>query len=454
MKKILLLSGALLLVASPTFASPDARAKAAVKKAVKLLSPTKTPGIGKAANRLPAKAAEQGEWAAQKESMSMWDGKWLHVEDNDLTFDANGNILTQLTTEYEGDRLVGYTRTTNTYDDNGMVTERYIEASQNGVNFRPSSKRLVAYDPIITDLIISNEQSVWEDGEELTSNCYHFDLTRDELGNVTLAERAVLFMGIYDPTERFVAEYGSDGKATSTVQSQLGYDWYTGEYYWEVTEKLSDLEWTDTDGQIYSIDSMMEGRNKLKSATIVDEVDGIDMNLQMTYGDDGSYTMTITLVEDPNLIAKSVYTPLPNGGSKTVMTEEYMGYVYLTQEEILEYAPNGLILREYYCEEGEGIETYIEETKGEFFGDDEEKPEAYEYSLYIPEDEEWEPYMRIEFSDYVFLPNNQSAIGSIENSSDSAAEYFNLQGVRIPAPAKGTICIERQDNKARKVVIR
>ena len=457
MNKLLLLSGALLLSAIPTLASPNVQTQTALRKAVKLLSPTKAPGKGKAILRLPAKAAEEGEWAAQKENMYAWGGRWLHAEDNDLTFDSNGNILTQFTSEFEGDRAMGYTRTTNTYDAHGMVTERFIEASQNGKDFRPSSKRVVAYDPILTDVIISNEQTVWEDGEEVTGNCYHFDITRDEAGNITLAERAVLFMGIYDPTERFVVEYGSDGKAVSAAEAQLGYDWGSEEYYWIETQKLTDVEWVETDGQIYSVNSMMGGRNKLKSAIIVDEEEGYDMNLNMTYGDDGSYTMVISLVEDPDLIAKTLYTPLPNGGSKTIMTEEYMGEIYLTQTEILEYAPNGLILREYFYEEEEGEEPYLEETKGEFFGDDEEKPEAYEYSLYIPEDDEWEPSMRIEFSDYVFLKKSQSAIETIESaesSSDAPAEYYNLQGIKVDAPSKGTVCIMRKGNNIQKVVIR
>lgn len=452
MKKMLLLTGAVLLSAIPSVASPDTHSQA-MRKAFKLFSPRKNAGKASIPNRLPSKAAEEGQWVAQHESMFIWEGQWLHAEDNDLTFNSHGDILTQFTTEFEGDYIVGYTLTTNEYNENGMVKERLIEASENGVDFQPSDRRVVEYDPILTSVITSNIQTVWLDGEEVNGNSYHFDITRDNAGNITLAERAVLFNGIFDPTERFSVEYGDDGKATSASESQLMYDYGSGEYYWQTLTTLSDIVWEETNGQIYCLDSMMEGDNRIKTAEMYDEESGLAFLLDMEYSEDGGYTMTMSSEDMLGMITKMTYTPLPNGGYDMVMTEEYAGTVILTIHETAQYDHNGLIVREYMSEEGYGL-SYVEESAGEFFGEDMDKPEAYEYSLYDSDSEEWIPYMRIEFSDYTLL-SGLSAVERIEaTTSDSQPEYFNLQGIRIQEPTKGAICIERRGDKTRKILAR
>lgn len=433
---------------TPAFASP--RMKQA-QKFIKMCPGARAGGSLLQA-RIPMKVSENGEWAARNERMFVWDGEWLHAEDNALTFDDRANILTQLTSEIEDDEVVGYTRTVNTYDENGMVIERVVDASLDGVNFRPSTKRVVAYDPVLTDVIISNEQSVWNGDEEMPGNCYHFDITRDGQGNITLAERAVLFGGVYDPTERFALEYGEDGKAVAATQSQLTVDYGTGELYWKEVMKLTDIKWVETDGQSYCVDSMMGGTNKMESATIVDGEEGMDLLLNISYSDDGGYTMTIVLAEDPALVSKTVVTPLPYGGSKTVTTEEYDGEVYYIEAQLMEYAPNGLIIHEYYTVE-EGDYLYVEESKGEFYGDNEQQPEAYEYSIFDQETQEWQPFMRIEFSDYVFIENG-SGVAVTASGEDAQPEYYNLLGMRLINPEKGTVCIERRGSRARKVIFR
>ena len=450
MKKLLLITGAALLTAIPSVASPDNHSRA-MRKAFRLFAPQANGRKTVTPHRLPAKAAEEGEWAAQHESMYVWDGQWFHAEDNDLKFDDYGRILTQYTTEFEGDYLVGYTLTTNTYNENGMVTERLIENSENGVDFLPSDRRVVEYDPILTSVITSNIQTIWVGDEEMDGNCYHFDITRNDAGNVSLAERAVLFNGIFDPTERFTVEYGDDGKATKASESQLMYDYASRDYYWQDLTSLYDIVWEETNGQIHSLDSMMGGDNRVKSAEMYDEESDLHFLLEMGYSSDGGYSMVLSSVEMPGMVTRMTYTPLPNDGYEMLMTEEYSGLEILTIRETAEYASNGLIIREYMSEEGYGGISYVEETKGEFFGNDADKPEAYEYSFYDSDIDEWTPYMRIEFSDYTLL-SSPSAVEIIDCTT-APAEYYNLQGLKIQEPTKGSVCIERRGNKVRKVLL-
>lgn len=458
MQKFLLICGALLLCSTSAFPSPKTTV---AKRVFRTFSPAKNVIKGKTnrglcnakrAKMVKEQEAESGTWQAQKETMYAWANDWILAESNVLTFNDEGKILTQLTSEYVDDEIEGYTRTLNTYNSNGMVTKRLIEASLDGENFIPSHLRVVAYDPIVTDLIISNEQTLWSDGEEYVGNCYHFDIIRNADGNITLAERAVFFNGIFDPTERFTVEYGSDNKAVSTLQSMLQYDWNTNEYYWKETSKFDDIIWEETDGQIYSEDSMIGGNNKLKSATMYDFEEEMAFQLEMSYTSNG-YNLTMSTEEMPGLISNMSVIYLPNDGYSMIMKEEYNGYVFLTIEETLECAANGLILREYYCENADGEEPYIEETKGEFFGASEEQPEAYEYSIYTSDDNAWMPSMRIEFSDYTFIASNPNAIETV-SSPDSQIEYYDLQGIKIQEPAKGSIYIERHGNEARKVIKR
>ncbi|MBD5358166.1 MAG: hypothetical protein HDR88_14425 [Bacteroides sp.] len=458
MQKSLLTCGALLICSMPAFSSPETTV---AKRVFRTFSPAKNILKGKTNNGLrsdktikmiKSKETESGKWQAQRETMYAWTGEWTLAEINDLTFNDAGQILTQLTSEYLDDEIEGYSRTLNTYDSNGMITERLIEASLDGENFIPSHLRVVAYDPIVTDLIVSNEQTLWSDGQEYVGNCYHFDITRNTEGNITLAERAVLFNGIFDPTERFTVEYGSDNKAASTLQSMLQYDWNTNEYYWQETTKFENIVWEETDGQIYSEDSMMGSRNKLKSATLYDFEEDMAFQLELSYTSDG-YNLIMTTEELPQLISKLSVVYLPNDGYRMIMEEAYYGSVFLTIEEILECAANGLILREYYSENAVGEEPYIEETKGEFFGGTEEQPEAYEYSIYNPEEDVWVPSMRVEFADYTFITSDPDAIEAV-SAPESAAEYYNLQGIRIQNPTKGSIYIERRGDQTRKVLMK
>ena len=46
------------------------------------------------------------------------------------------------------------------------------------------------------------------------------------------------------------------------------------------------------------------------------------------------------------------------------------------------------------------------------------------------------------------------AVNLVENSNNNSVEFFTLQGVRIAAPASGTLCIRRQGDKVEKILIR
>lgn len=55
---------------------------------------------------------------------------------------------------------------------------------------------------------------------------------------------------------------------------------------------------------------------------------------------------------------------------------------------------------------------------------------------------------------YVFYgdPNGSTGISDVTVDADAPVEYFNLQGCRIAAPAKGQVVIKRQGNKVSKLI--
>ena len=61
-----------------------------------------------------------------------------------------------------------------------------------------------------------------------------------------------------------------------------------------------------------------------------------------------------------------------------------------------------------------------------------------------------------DMSGYIILPDNyDSAVETIEaDETDRPVEYFNLQGVKLNNPEKGSLVIKRQGNKVSKMIVR
>lgn len=448
MKKILLFCSILALAAPSLGASEVTTHKLPVKT-----NRQKAAKHADSPRQLMAKAheAQAGQWWAQTEDyyyFDDWENAWNYGRKDHYTYTPTGKIATWVMEDIMDGETMAYYRTTYTYNENDMEVKRVEETSYDNENYTLTQETLIAYDPIITDLIISNEEYIYlEDYDEpLPGNCYKRNITRDENGNITLCEIAVLYDGIYDPTDRLTVEYGSDGKPSSIASSTLWLDYETNEFYWQDGQQLTNLTWETTNGQIYSIDRIYGPDNKMLSADINDS--GISMTCVVEYTADGGFTSTMTGTDEDAFTATQTYKEYEYGGYYSKSYVEYEdGYTYEGEVEMT-FAYNGLMTREYYLDIEDG-EIWVEEYKGTFSGD-ENKPDSYLYSYYDYWEDEWYDMAKIDFSDYEFIA--ATGVDNMTRDADAATEYFNLQGIRIAEPVKGQICIKRTGDKIQKIM--
>ena len=395
--------------------------------------------------RSPRKVADPEKVKASKVQTYGWSkNSWVEDVLYDYTFDAAGNVTVELAKDPEGD----FARTVREYNDNGNVTSEETKISSDGVNYSNYKKTEIDYDPILTNVITRKDQQAWVNGEWRPGDCYKRIITRDETGNITSAVIAVLFNGEYDPTQKLIVTYGADGKATEISESILNYNYGTGEYFWEQGAKFTDIVWDRTDGQIYDIEDIFIGENRLKSA-LYEESDGVQMEVNVEYDDtsDG-YLVTMLIEEDGiSMNAETEYTPLENDGYIVEMRTEMMGYTLISMKEEIRFDEWGLMtLQETTTDvygEGSGYDTVT----GTIEYDADGCPAVYtvveEYSD-LGEDRVYTDYViRAEYSDYVDVT---AGVGALD-ASDASEEYYDLNGVRVNEPAAGRIVVSKAGKK-------
>ena len=374
-----------------------------------------------------------------------WDGEqWMPEDTYSYTYDGKGNVTVENAENADG----GYVRTVSEYDSNDMLTFKETKVSDNGTVYENNSKTSMAYDPILTKVITDREEWKWIDDEwQQNGNNYRRIITRDGYGNITSSVIAVLFQGIYDPTQRVDVVYGEDGKACEISEQILNFNYDTYEYYWEQGVKISDIVWERTDGQIYNVDDLFIGNNRIGSARYVDP-DGLDMNVTAEYADDSdAYTATMSMtMDDMTVTATSEYIPLENDGYIGIGTTYFMGEVMYSSREEVRYDDWGLMTLEYE-EETEDDMTYYQKTVGDVEYDEEGRPEVYTISeAYVDEDtgKEMQEYViRAEYSDYVDVTNR---VSSVENVPASEKRY-DLNGLPVSTPEKGRIIVTESGEK-------
>ena len=368
-----------------------------------------------------------------------WEGSNWELEDTyTYNYDTAGNVIVENVAETGG----GYSRTVSEFNANNKVTFKENKISEDGVNFENNKKSEFEYDPILTNVITFRAEWLWMDDDWCqVSNNYKRIITRDESGNITSVVVAVLFEGIYDPTQRLDITYGEDGKATSITEQILQYD--GKDYYWEQGVKISDIVWDRTDGQIYDPEDLFIGNNRIGSARYEDS-DGLDMNITVDYADDSdAYVASMTMTMDGmSLTATSEYTPLENDGYIGVGTTYFMGEeIYSTREEY-RYDDWGLMTLSYESETEDG-ETFGESVVGEVEYDLEGKPLTYtiseRYADWMTGEEIIEYVIRAEYSDYVDVTEGS---GAAMMQKDSGERCYDLQGLPVSNAEKGRIVVK------------
>lgn len=366
-----------------------------------------------------------------------WYGsRWLPEDTYSYVYDADGNVLVETDVDAEG----GYSRTVSEYNADGMVSFQETTVSSDGVDFDNNRKSEFEYDPILTNVITKRSEWIWLGGEwKLAGNNYKRIIARDEEGKVTSVTIAVLYDGIYDPTQRLTITYGENGEAIEIAEEILDYD--GKEYFWEEGAKVTDIVWERTNGQLVDTEDIFSGANRVKSCSM-QEPDGIVMNVEVEYAEDSdAYTGKITMTVDGMTVNGTVsYTPLENGGAIIEQEIFYMGMALYNTAEELRYDDWGLMT--LYCVSASAYgETYREGQSGEVEYDAEGRPAVYTISeFYTDEDtgeEESEYIIRAEYSDYVNVTTDVRAVLPCE----TAEKCYDLNGMQVSKPEKGRIVI-------------
>ena len=372
-----------------------------------------------------------------------WNGrKWMTDDIYTYTYDKEGKVTVEICRDAEGE----YSRTVNEYDGNGMVVFKETMTSRDGVDYDNNKKTEFEYDPILTDVITKRTEWMWMNNDwQLIGNNYRRIIVRDEQGNITSVVIAVLFNGEYDPTQRLNITYGEDGTATEISEQILDYD--GKEYFWEDGEKLTNIEWEKTNGQIYDVESIFIGDNRIKSGTIEDP-DGTVMDVSVEYSDqDESFSAWMSMTESGITIAVNIdYTPLENDGYMAVVKTIFLDAVIGVVTEEVRYDDWGLMTLQSEKEESYDGGMYSESIVGEVEYDSEGKPEIYTVSEHYTDDsgeEEIDYMIRAEYSDYIDVTAGING----PDTEYAPVRYYNLQGMPVSVPGKGQIIVTESGAK-------
>lgn len=405
----------------------------------------------------PARAASANPiWVPQHQEISAWDGEWLLESIYTTAYTITGKVANETITAVEDGSA---TRETNTYNDNDMLATQLLEISSDGTEFTNAQKLERTYDSRITDLVVENLQWVWTSSWEQIGNNYKREITRDTNGNITSVVISTLFQGVFDPIGRLTVTY-TDGRASRILNESLSYD---SEYnpIWIVASELTNIEWEQTDGQIYDVEELMSGANKLRSCHLRSEDTDVDMSVIYT-ANGYTATQTGTIQGYPATSTVTYEITDENGSERLVETfvgEEEGETFTETYTDIAEYDSYGFTT--YLKSTSEyGGETYMDNLMEGVLTYDSTHGYPLTYTTSVAEiDEETEeitmvPEMHVVMSDYV----DASLAGITDitvGDTDAPAQYYRLDGTRADAAnlAPG-IYIVRTGAKAAKVIIR
>lgn len=196
---------------------------------------------------------------------------WIKIATLQRTYDTDGNLYQQVKTE---DALAE--RRTFMHDAEGRQTSVIIEHDAEGWGeYVGESKITDAYDPIAKDFNVAHTVYRWDPVEYdwvMTDGSNFRDVERNADGNITSIIIKSYFSNVADivPHTRMQMTYGDDGKA-HTYSSQVAsyHDVKTGEVTWGKANVYKNIEWEDTDGQLYQdVSSMLIGPNRMKRADL------------------------------------------------------------------------------------------------------------------------------------------------------------------------------------------
>lgn len=451
MKKPLLIFGLGALICT-------ASADAAPRKVFNV-APEKLVEAQKKANKINRRNADNKEiWRPGTLSyFNFYEGEWVGSQSYTCTYFPNGLIHEEIA---ENGNVTSYE-----YDDlDRLICESsyHMEGDTKVVDY----SRTLTYDSVIKDFVVKTEETYGDYG----GYTYGIDITRNDAGNVVAVENISEYGGNF-----VTVEYDDNNVASKITVGYKGIDWVTKEPYTDIDRVVTDIVWEETDGQITGINlgevnfyepenNLCYSSNKIKSCTVTGnewpepaaftaEYDGLNYHTLLKFAGE------IEGLED-NRIREVKYTAIDNNGSykasefDTDFDEDEDGNFYLDGTSMAEFSH----MVDDYGLVTEDLEAYIY--------DDEEEASGYkaevvyddtygyplEYTINYLVYGEYQPYEKTVYSDYTNVAEG-TGVNTITGSSDSAVEFYNLNGVRVNNPSNG-LYIRRQGNDVSKVIIK
>lgn len=363
--------------------------------------------------------------------------KLVRSYDAEFTYNSEGLPVEEVQTPVSGTKM----RRETTYTASGRIATEKVYFLQNG-QWQLYSEKLRDYDERTGAVILSDDFTYDSEGRH-PGNCFRRNIKRNADGNITGVEISVYFEGAFDPTQRMTLTYGEDGEPTEITQMLLTSD--GNGYTWVFGERYTDLVWESCNGQIYSVDDLYHGDNRLASGHYV-----ID-NGSKPYD---NYDITATYGDGTDLT--TVFSGLYNGVENTLVainmketTTNDGGTRYETRTCYAD--ADGAFPPENYLDinvfDAWDIETESSEYYWEYDEDERELvfmsisevdyDETYGYPLEVTRKEDDLALMRIVYSGYVDC-SESGALGQIEKEELKADNiYYDLSGRRVANPMRG-----------------
>lgn len=381
------------------------------------------------------------------------DGAWVFdTSYENIKYDERGNKISERYTDFEG----FYTQYVYENDAYGQKISSYAEVLDELNGNKPTTKGNYEWDPVVHDFCLLKQNWEYSSGSwvENSSN-YKRTVTRDEKGNVTSFVVSMYYIDTYEDIERTDITYNeTTGQAETYTFSRLTYSVNNG-LFWSVQQEAKDIEWENTNGQLVrEWQSFLMGDNRMKKAAIFynGKADGYEIATYEAGKPD--YTLEETDLDGVVWILNK-YTTLDANGSYRVTKEQYdwtdgeKTVAFASRTDVMYNEKGNMTLLEYYETDETGVETLISGERYVYKYDD-ATGVMLESVLEINENDSYEPFFKIEYSDLA-----QIEVLGVEdlNVTDTApVEYYNLQGVRVTNPTHG-IFIRRQAGHTTKVVL-
>lgn len=386
------------------------------------------------------------------------DGEWFDDATYDMTYNKQGKTLSLLTT-YEGEESL----TQYTYNEDGNVTEEINSNGDGSGEYVKSSRLTKAYDSKVSNFVVESMEYLWDEDWTLTNagRTWKRNVNRNENGNVTGVSVMTYYDGDFEESQRTSLTYNEEGQADTWKSEELTYDYSTGDFAWKGLYTMTNIEWENTDGQIVAdeMEEFFTGNNRVSTATVVDEEEGIEGQLGVEYEDDGGYTYGLS-VEEPLAYGQCTLSYTDANGSYTIVTwsrSDDNGDGRLDSQDArtkdvvtVKMDEHGNMVSEEETEDGELVYGVKYEYK---YDEDSDYPTEQIHYEYDFDEADYVPFMKVVSSDFVDVTTGVKAIS--EAKSDTTTSIYNMQGVMMGTSSNqlpAGLYIKKMGEKTVKVV--